>query len=78
MESQVELLSFIFVSECHGWAVSKPTVTNPDFNSRKGGRGGGGGGSSVGRASDFWSGRPGFDPRCGRPLPTGWVGVSIM
>ena len=23
-------------------------------------------------------GDPGFDPRCGRPLPTGWVGVSIM
>ena len=21
---------------------------------------------------------PGFDSRCGRPLPTGWVGVSIM
>ena len=40
--------------------------------------GGGGGGSSVGRARDSWSGGPGFDPRCGRPLPTGWVGVSIM
>ena len=40
---------------------------------RKGGRG-----SSVGRARDSWSGGPGFDPRCGRPLPTGWVGVSIM
>ena len=38
----------------------------------------GGRGSSVGRARDFWSGGPGFDPRCGRPLPTGWVGVSIM
>ena len=35
-------------------------------------------GSSVGRARDSWSGGPGFDPRCGRPLPTGWVGVSIM
>ena len=23
-------------------------------------------------------GGPGFDPRCDRPLPTGWVGVSIM
>ena len=23
-------------------------------------------------------GGPGFDPRCGHPLPTGWVGVSIM
>ena len=23
-------------------------------------------------------GGPGFDSRCGRPLPTGWVGVSIM
>ena len=38
----------------------------------------GGGGSSVGRERDSWSGGPGFDPRCGRPLPTGWVGVSIM
>ena len=35
-------------------------------------------GSSVGRARDSWSGGRGFDPRCGRPLPTGWVGVSIM
>ena len=42
-------------------------------------RGGGGGrGSSVGRARDSWWGDPGFDPRCGRPLPTGWVGDSIM
>ena len=32
--------------------------------------------SSVGRARD--SGGPWFDPRCSRPLPTGWVGVSIM
>ena len=38
----------------------------------------GGRGSSVGRARDSWSAGPGFDPRCGRPLPTGWVGVSIM
>ena len=35
-------------------------------------------GSSVGRARDSWLGGPGFDHRCGRPLPTGWVGVSIM
>ena len=29
---------------------------------------------SVGRARDSWSGGPGFDPRCGCPLPTvtGW------
>ena len=40
--------------------------------------GGGGGGSSVGKARDSWSGGPRFDPRCSRPLPTGWVGVSIM
>ena len=26
----------------------------------------------------LWSGGLGFDHRCGRPLPTGWVGVSIM
>ena len=38
----------------------------------------GGRGSSVGRARDSWSGGSGFDPRCGHPLPTGWVGVSIM
>ena len=41
-------------------------------------RSGRGRGSSVGRARDFWSGGPRFDSRCGRPLPTGWVGVSIM
>ena len=35
-------------------------------------------GSSVGRARDSWWGGPGLDPRCGRPLPTGWVGVSSM
>ena len=34
--------------------------------------------SSVGRGGDFWLGGPGFDSRCGRPLPTCWVGVSIM
>ena len=38
----------------------------------------GGRGSSVGRARDLWSGGTGFDSLCGRPLPTGWVGVSIM
>ena len=38
----------------------------------------GGRGSSVGRARDSWWGSPGFDSRRGRPLPTGWVGVSIM
>ena len=38
----------------------------------------GGRGSSVGRTRDSWSGGPRFDPRCGRLLPTGWVGVSIM
>ena len=38
----------------------------------------GGRGSSVDRARDSWSGGPGLDPRCGRPLPTGWVGVSIL
>ena len=39
---------------------------------------GGGGGSSGGRARDsLWGGR-GFDSFCGRPLPIGWVGVSIM
>ena len=40
--------------------------------------GGGGRGSSVGRARDSWRGGPGFDPRCGRPLPLGWVDVSLM
>ena len=35
-------------------------------------------GSSVGRARYSWWRGPGFDPRCGRPLPTGWVGASIM
>ena len=35
-------------------------------------------GSSIGRARDSRSGSPRFDSNCGRPLPTGWVGVSIM
>ena len=43
---------------------------------RGGGRGGGS--SSGGKAHDSWWGGPRFDSRCGRPLPTGWVGVSIM
>ena len=37
-----------------------------------------GGGSSVSRVRDFWSGDRGFDPGFGRPIPTGWVGISIM
>ena len=44
-------------------------------------RGGGGGvlsSSSVGRVRDSWWGGPGIDSRCRHPLPTGWVGVSIM
>ena len=35
-------------------------------------------GSSVGRARDSWWRGPGFKSHCGCPLPTGWVGVSIM
>ena len=35
-------------------------------------------GSSVSRARDFWSADRGFDPGSGLPLPTGWVGVSII
>ena len=35
------------------------------------------GGSSVGRAR-YSRGGTGFDPGFGRPLPTGWGGVSIM
>ena len=43
------------------------------FFVRKRGRG-----SSVGRAHhSWWEGR-GCGRSCGRPLPTGWVGVSIM
>ena len=34
-------------------------------------------GSSVGRVRNSWRDGPGFDSRYGRPLPTGWVGVSI-
>ena len=33
---------------------------------------------SVGRAHNSWWGGPWFDSRPGRPLPTGWVGVSVM
>ena len=32
----------------------------------------------VDRARHSCWGGPGFDSRWGRPLPTGWVGVSIM
>ena len=39
---------------------------------------GGGGRGSVGRACDFESRGRRFDPHSGRPLPTGWVGVSIV
>ena len=35
-------------------------------------------GSSVGRMCDSWWWGPGFDLCCGRPIPTGWVSVSIM
>ena len=42
------------------------------------GGGGGVGRGSVGRENDFWWAGPGFDSRCGRPLPTGSVGVSKM
>ena len=35
-------------------------------------------GSSVGKARDSGCGGRGFDPRCGRPLPIDWVGISIM
>ena len=35
-------------------------------------------GSSVGRARDSWWGGPGLDFRLVRPLPTVWVGVSIL
>ena len=31
-----------------------------------------------GRARDLCWGGPGLDSRCGRPLSTGWVGVSII
>ena len=34
--------------------------------------------TSNNNCETHWSGGPGFDPRYGRPLPTGWVGVSIM
>ena len=35
-------------------------------------------GANISHKTGPWSGGPGFDPRCGRPLPTGRVGVSIM
>ena len=35
-------------------------------------------GSSVGRERDSWRGGRRFDSHCGRPLPNGWVGVSIL
>ena len=42
-----------------------------------GGGGGGGVAQSVERATPGEE-VPGSIPDCGRPLPTGWVGVSIM
>ena len=33
---------------------------------------------ASGRARDSWSGGRRFNPRCGCPLPTDWVGVNIM
>ena len=51
--------------------------SHPSLLSTKKG-GGGGRGRSVDRARDSWCGGRGFDPRCGHPLPTGWVGVNIM
>ena len=72
----------VFVTETKSIGITKAfepktttttTTTNQKQNTLKPlyhyNWGGGGGGSSVGRARDF---------RCGRPLPTGWVGVSIM
>ena len=32
---------------------------------------------SVAQSVEHATPGSGFDPRCGRPLPTGWVGVSI-
>ena len=50
----------------------------PGGRGKKKGGGGGESSSSVGRARDFWLGDSGFDSRCGRPLPTGSVDVSII
>ena len=38
----------------------------------------GGCSSSVSRALDSWQGGRGLDPCSRCPLPTGWVGISIM
>ena len=54
------------------------TIVGSSKKGKKGGGGGGDGGSSNGRARNSWWGGPGFDLPYGRPLPTGWVGVSIM
>ena len=40
--------------------------------------GGGGGGSSAVERTTPGEEAPGSNSRCGRPLPTGSVGVSIM
>ena len=57
-----------------GWLTesSMYTVQSTFFKWQMRGRG-----SSVGRVRDFWWGSSGFVPRCGSPLPTGCVGVSI-
>ena len=77
---RIALQIFFFLSIIQSISVKKKSVFSlvylftPMISIFKGGERG----SSVGRARGSWWGGPEFDSRCGCPLPTGWVGVSIM
>ena len=70
---KISSISILFVNGEDVYFVMKLGIPNPRIYRINGGLG-----SSVGRAHDSWWGGSGFDSRCGRPLPTGLVGVSIM
>ena len=80
----VVIIICVWAYRFHGWNMvgSKSQLY---YMKKKGGgclwKGGGGGGDAV--AQSVERATPGkrvlgFDPRCGHPLPTVWVGVSIM
>ena len=79
-ETPPMLLEQISIAVSHTNALLLLLLLNltPFCLNNGGGGGGGGRGSSGGRMRAPGEEFHGFDSRCGRPLPTGWVGVSIM